>query len=211
MTFRRVRGQEGAMKQWWVLTMIACSLSVAPAFAQKAYVDYDRDYDRSTIQTYAWGKTDSTLVKTNPRAHDYIVEKLDGYLQQAGLDRADQDPDVFVTYHTSTQQELSVNTDSWGYGYPSSFYWNPYWGGAYGGTATTTVTSYTRGTLIVDVWDVATKKLIWRGSANDIVPPNPEKAYKKIDRALEKILSKWEQAKADEAREAKAAAKKKKG
>ena len=185
------------MRKFLVCATIACALAIAPAFAQKVYIDYDKAYDRSTVHTYAWGKTDSTLAQVQPRAHDHIVQKIDGYLANAGLKKAEQDPDVFVTYHTNSKEELSVNTDMWGYGYPSSFYWNPYWGAGFGST-TTTVTSYTRGTLIIDVWDAKTKKLIWRGSATDIVPENPEKAYKKIDKALEKIVAKWEKEKTKE-------------
>ena len=179
--------------------LVACAaivglVAIAPAFAQKVYIDYDKEYDRSTVRTYAWGKTDSTLAQGNPRAHEYIVGKIDAYLTAQGLEKVTDNPDVFVTYHTNSKEELSVNTDTWGYGYPSSFYWNPYWGGGYGST-TTTVTSYTRGTLIVDVWDADEKQLIWRGSATDIVPENPEKAYKKIDKALQKIVDKWKREK----------------
>jgi len=180
------------MRKVLVCSAIACALAVGPAFAQKAYIDYDNAYDRSTVHTYAWSETDSTLAAVNPRAHDHIVAQIDTYLATAGLKKVDQDADVFVTYHTNSKEELSVNTSSMGYGYPSSFYWNPYWGAGYGSTSTT-VTSYTRGTLIVDIWDAETKKLIWRGSATDIVPENPEKAYKKIDKALQKIVAKWKQ------------------
>jgi len=179
------------MKRGWICAAVACALSAAPALAQKVYIDYDKAYDRSTIHTYAWGKTDSTLAQANPRAHAYVVDQINTHFTTAGLKQVDQDPDVLVTYHTNSKEELSVNTDSWGYGYPSSFYWNPYWGGGVGST-TTTVTSYTRGTLIIDIWDPDKKQLIWRGSASDIVPENPEKAYKTIDKALKKIVSKWD-------------------
>ena len=185
------------MRKLSVCLAIAMALAVAPAFAQKVYIDYDKEYDRSKVHTYAWGHTDSTLEKINPRAHEHIVKQIDAYFVTAGLKKVDGDSDVMVTYHTNSKEELSVNTDMWGYGYPSSFYWNPYWGTGFGST-TTTVTTYTRGTLIVDVWDAHTKKLVWRGSATDIVPENPEKAYKKIDKALSKIVAKWQKAKDEE-------------
>jgi len=179
------------MKKVWGCAAIVGALAIAPAFAQKIYIDYDKAYDRSTVHTYAWGKTDSTLAAINPRAHDHVVQQIDAYLAAAGLKKVDQSPDVFVTYHTNAKEELSVNSSTMGYGYPSSFYWNPYWGTGFGST-TTTVTSYTRGTLIVDIWDADQKQLIWRGSASDIVPENPEKAYKTIDKALKKMVAKWQ-------------------
>jgi uncharacterized protein DUF4136 len=191
------------MRKLSVCLALFGALAVAPAFAQKVYIDYDKAYDRSKVHTYAWGHTDSTLEKINPRAHEHIVKQIDSYLVARGLKKVEEGAaDVMVTYHTNSKEELSVNTDTWGYGYPSSFYWNPYWGSGFG-TTTTTVTTYTRGTLIVDVWDAHTKKLVWRSSATDIVPENPEKAYKKIDKALAKIVSKWESEKEKEAKAAK--------
>jgi len=44
------------------------------------------------------------------------------------------------------------------------------WGGGFGdgfGTSTTTEETYKVGTLVVDLFDTNTKKLIWRGSASD--------------------------------------------
>ncbi len=187
------------MQRAFLCALIVGLLAIAPAAAQKVYIDYDKAFDFSKIKTYAWGKTDANLAESQPRAHAHIVDKIDAYLASKGLQKVEQNPDGMVTYHTNSQQELSVNTASWGYGYPSSFYWNPYWGGAYGSTSTT-VTTYKRGTLIVDLWDPAQHELVWRGSASDIVPENPEKAYKLIDKALGKIIDKWQKMKAQAAK-----------
>ena len=46
-----------------VFLLLAAILFVGPAFAQKIYIDYDKDYDRSTIKTYAWKQTADTSVK----------------------------------------------------------------------------------------------------------------------------------------------------
>ena len=78
--------------------------------------------------------------------------------------------------------------------------------------STTTVSTYVRGTLIVDVWDAKTKELIWRGmAANITVSDNPNKMATRIDKALKKMVDKWQQIKAkaakDKAKAEKAAAK----
>ena len=62
-------------------------------------------------------------------------------------------------------------------------------------TASTTVTTYQRGTLIIDVLDAREKKLIWRGTAEGIVPEKPEKEARKIEKAIDKIVSKWQRMK----------------
>jgi len=60
------------------------------------------------------------------------------------------------------------------------------------GSSHTTVYTYTRGTLIIDAWNAATEQLVWRGSANDIVPENPQKLDRKLERSVAKIAKKWQ-------------------
>ncbi|MFC2173536.1 DUF4136 domain-containing protein [Acidobacteriota bacterium] len=86
---------------------------------------------------------------------------------------------------------MKVDTNHWGYGYGPRWGWNPYWGGDWR-TSTTTVREYERGTLLIDIWDVKTKHLIWRGSAEATIPSNSQKQAKQIDNALKKIVKKWQ-------------------
>ncbi len=190
-----------------VFILLAAVLFVGPASAQKIYIDYDMDYDRSTIKTYAWMETQETSVKdSDPLLHSRIVSGIEHNLTLGGLIEADSDPDIYVTYHGSSKEELSVNTTSIGVGYPSGWghgpyggyggYYGSHYGGMYGGTASTTVTSYQIGTLVIDVWDADTEKLIWRGmAANIVLTENPNKMAKKIDKALRKMVKKWQKVK----------------
>ena len=61
-------------------------------------------------------------------------------------------------------------------------------GGAFGrgggmgmGTSTTQVRTYAQGTLVVDIWDVNKKELVWRGVGSDTVSDSPESNAKKIN------------------------------
>ncbi len=117
----------------------------------------------------------------------------------------DQDPDVYVTYHTSTKEQVSLNTSSFGYGYPGGWGgwgYGGYWGGGVGmGSSTTTVSTWDVGTLVVDVWDPKTKQLVWRGSAGNItISQNPSKMQKKLDKALQKMVNTWQKMKAKAAK-----------
>jgi len=175
-----------------VLTLFAMS---GPALAQKVYIDYDEDYDVSQIKTFAWKATDATSLKeADPMLHDHIVNAIQRYLVGAGMSEADGDPDIWVTYHTSTKENLSVNTSDFGYGYPGSWAWGGYYGryASVGvGYSTTSISTYHTGTLVVDVWDSESNKLVWRGSAANItLAENPGKMRHKIDRTLEKIVKK---------------------
>jgi len=50
-----------------------------------------------------------------------------------------------------------------------------------GGTGTATTTTYTVGTLVVDMYDARTKELAFRGTAQDTLSDKPEKNEKKVE------------------------------
>ena len=85
--------------------------------------------------------------------------------------------------HGATEKQKSLNTfysgmgGYGGYGYRG-------WGGMGGmGTATTTVSEYLVGTLVVDIFDAKSKALIFRGTASDEISDKPEKNIKKVEKA----------------------------
>ena len=181
-------------------------LMAGPAFAQQVTIDYDRDYDTSKIKTFMWVQSPETsLAETDPLFHSRIVNGIEYYLTQNGAREVESDPDVYVTYHTSTTEQVVLNTTNYGYGYPGG------WGGGYGyggygggGMSTTTATTYERGTLVVDVWDATKKELVWRGVASNIsVYQDPEKMWKRIDKALKKMVKKWRKIKEKNEKKAK--------
>ena len=61
------------------------------------------------------------------------------------------------------------------------------------GTADTHVSTFSRGTLVIDFWDPKTEKLVWRGSATAVVKENPQKAERQVQKAIKKIARKWDQ------------------
>ena len=180
------------------LLVLGLVLTTGPALAQKIYIQYDREYDTRGVETFAWKDTsESSVANTNPLLHSRIVNGIEYYLSLGGAREVDSSPDVYVTYHTSTNKEIVVDTDHYGYGYPGGwgYYGRPYVYSSYG-TSTSTVRTYEKGTLVVDVWDAESNKLVWRGTAANItVTDNPTKMEKKIDKALKKIIGEWKKVK----------------
>jgi len=178
------------MTQWKAVVLLTIAVAVAgPALAQKVWLDYDRDYDGSRVSTFAFVFTpEPPLAERSPGLHSRIVNGIRSYLTAAGLKQVDGSADVNVTYHASGTEELRFDTMTWGYGYPTGWYAAPYWGSTY---TTTTVSRYARGTLVVDVWDTATNKLVWRGVTEAAVPANSNAVDKAVDRALQKMVKKW--------------------
>jgi hypothetical protein len=99
--------------------------------------------------------------------------KAKGYLQAEGA------PDFLVATYVGRQSRIQV-TD-WGYGYGPRGAW-------YGGGVD--VYQYEQGSLVLDIVDARTKKLVWRGTATAIIDPgaSPEERTKRINEAVAKML-----------------------
>lgn len=178
------------------IVTVALLLTAMPASAQKIFVEHDTGYDTDGIETFSWSKTLETSAEaSHPLLHSHIVNSIEHYLSMGGIREVESDPDVFVTYHTSTQDSLFLNINNFGYGYPGGWGYSGYYGYGYG-MATATVSSFESGTLVVDAWDAGTEKMVWRGIATNItVYENPDKMLKKVDVALKKIVKKWQKIK----------------
>ena len=160
-----------------------------PATALDIHIDYDRWARFSTYKTIAWMPSeDTSVLDTSELMHNRMKLIIMNQMTAGRLTEDTVDPDLYVTYHTREEEALRVDTHSLGYGYPSNWYWDPYWGGAH---STTTVSTYTQGTLIVDVWNAREKTLVWRGTAIGLVSKSPEKDAKRIEKALKKMAKKW--------------------
>ena len=166
--------------------MIFLGLAATPALAQKVTIDYAHGYDFKAVKTFQYVNTPESNVKDqlmDERIKNAIIAKLEA----AGLKQVEENGDIDVTYHVTSQKEQVFNTTGFGYGG-----WGAGWGGWGGmGTATTTTSTYTEGTLIVDAYDAKDKKLIWRGTGTVTVKSKPEKQTQQIDAILDKLGVKW--------------------
>ena len=165
----------------------ALLLLAMPAAAQKVNIDYSRDFDFSKVKTFQYVETDETKAPSD-LMDGRIVGAIKRELKEGGLTEVTENPDLYVTYHIATQDNTVYNTTNFGYG--------GYWGGWYGwgggmGTSTTTASSYTEGTLIIDAYDPADKKMVWRGMGTVTVKDDPAKRGKQLDKILDKLGKRW--------------------
>lgn len=180
-----------------IITVVALALA-APAAAQRVYVDYSPLADFGSYRTFKWAETPSPSVyDNNPLNHSRIKHTVEYYLIRAGMTEVDDDPDLYVTYHGESSEDFEINTSILGYGFATDWQWDPYWGNASGMT-TTTGRTYSSGTLVIDIWDAKTKKLIWRGVMEGTLTDDLRKGAKKIDQGIEKMVKKWRKMRAKE-------------
>jgi hypothetical protein len=153
------------------------SLVAAGAYAQNVNTDSDPSAPFSTYKTYAWTPgTPSPVSLTEQRIHTDVEAQMSGKGMRPA--QPNEAPDVYVATHVlaTTQPELVAN----GFG--------P-WG--FGGYGAIDVKTLVKGTLVVDLYDAKTRKMVWRGVATATVSDKPSKNSAKIDKAIEKMFKRY--------------------
>ena len=152
-------------------------LFAAASFAQHVKTDYSRGADFSQYKTYSWEKVQTQ----DPLWVDRIKEAVNAALTAKGLTPVESGADIAILAMEMTQNHRTLNTyyDGFGGG------WR--WGGGLG-NATTTVDNYKTGTLVVDMFDAKTKKIIWRGSSSDTLSDKSDKNIKNLDKGVQKMF-----------------------
>ena len=139
--------------------------------------DYDRAANFTTLKTYTW--REGTKLP-NPLMEQRVIDAVDAQMKAKGLTRVDSGGDISITYHAAATESMDVQTFSTG-----SYY--GCWGGCMS-TASTTVRPVTTGTLIVDMVDARTNKMLWRGSGTDTVTGEPADSERKINEAVVRMF-----------------------
>lgn len=152
------------------------------ASVPQVQTDHDPQVDFSRYHSYRWIAPPDGAP---PLVAQRITAAVDTALGARGWTLR-EDGEVALAAHVATSQRQSVDTfydsPSWaGWG------WRGGWGGM--GMSHTQVRTYEVGTLVLDMFDSASKRAIWRGTASQTVPSTPEKVNAAIPVAVEKILA----------------------
>jgi hypothetical protein len=157
-----------------VLMLIAGSVLLAV----KVSTDYDHKVDFSRYRTYSWLE-----VKADPLWTDRIRAAVDSQLTAKGWTPVEGAGDASIAAFGSTRQIPTLET------FYTNFGGGWYWRGFGDGLATTNVDYTQMGTLVVDIFDTPTKKLIFRATATDTLSEKPEKNEKKLEKAVEEMFA----------------------
>jgi uncharacterized protein DUF4136 len=157
-------------------------LFASASVAQQVKTDYDRSANFSQYKTYSWEK-----VQTQDQLWvDRIKEAVNTALAAKGLTPVESGGDMAIVAIEMTKNQQTLNTFYDGFG--GGWGWRR--GGGFGGfgDATTTTDTYKVGTLVVDLFDAHTKKLIWRASASDTLSDKSDKNIKNLDKGVQKMF-----------------------
>ncbi|BCS32644.1 hypothetical protein TBR22_A18580 [Luteitalea sp. TBR-22] len=161
------------------LVLAVLLLGAGTALAQSVRTDHDPDADFRRYATFMWLKEPST---SSPLINQRITDAVVTGLTARGLRLVAADADLAIAVHTATEQAQTLHT----------FYtdiggdWE--WRGSSFGSATTSSTSYTVGTLVLDIFDASSRKAIWRGTGMKVLSEDPKKRSATIVGSVEKML-----------------------
>ncbi len=174
------------MRKLLITAMILLVVGTVAATKMKAYVGYDKNVDLGAFKTFDYRDAlAASVVDQAPPVHEMIKLLIIEKLQNGGMEWVEEDPDVLVTYHSDTDPAMRMNVTLYQYHYSANWWWSPLWGSGMD------VSSWSQGTLVVDIWNPKTEEIVWRGAVVGVIPenPTPAKAQKTIEKAL-KLMSK---------------------
>jgi hypothetical protein len=168
-----------------VTLLAAFLLMAACAYGQDVHYNFDQSANFTTYKTYQWvdipgGSVPDQLV------HQAIKRATEEQLALKGLTKVENNADLYIGYQVVINLEKSVSL--WGDG-PG------WWDGPLGGTRSMQGQTSTIpvGILMMDVYDVARKQLVWRGDAIKTIDlkKEPEKNYRNLQKLMAKLFKNY--------------------
>jgi hypothetical protein len=134
--------------------------------------------------TYDWAAADSLpagdpRLDNNPFFRDYVMGAIEKRLAAKGYERAvSGEPDLLLHYHASVTQKIDIES---AYRRHGDCY----------GDCEPRIVAYEHGTLVIDVIDRKTSRMVWRGWAQgdmDGVIDDQQRLKKKVDEEVAQMM-----------------------
>lgn len=171
------------------ILLVACAAVMAAGLVwAKVVSDHDPNADFSSYSTYEWLERENSAEHLLPNHLRLRLRRVtEEVLATKGLQPSPAPPqtDLLLTYYLSTEQKLEIEHvgyspySPWGYGYWPGF--------NYGYTE---VRSYPEGTLVLDIVDARTRKLVWIGTLQREVR-STDPSGKQIRKSVTKLLKSY--------------------
>lgn len=165
------------------VALLALAAAGCATMNVNSYVDRDVDFMR--YRTFDWGPADELptgdpRLDKNPLFQDYMQGAVERQLAAKGLTRpASGTPDLLIHYHANISRRIDVNRVDRDRGY------------CYDGNCQVRVVDFEAGTLVLDMVDARTDRVIWRGWAQHSVADmldDPDTMADKVNEAVGRML-----------------------
>ena len=171
-----------------VTFLAAFLLMAACAYGQEVHYNYDRSANFAAYKTYQWVEIPGGAVPDRFIDQD-IKRAAEEQLSLKGLTRVESNADLYIGYQFVLNLEKSISLWDTGGGGPG-WGFDPWGGGrnVQGETSTIPV-----GILLMDVYEVGRKQLVWRGDAVKRIDlkKDPNKNYKNLQNVMAKLFKNY--------------------
>jgi hypothetical protein len=164
--------------------LVGTAMAAAPVLAQTVTIDYDHTVNFLKFKTYTWTK----LHATDPTVEDRITIALNRDMGGRYMTEVPKGGDVSITAVEATQDKQEFTTF---YNSLGDFAWQRGWGSAGFLDAQATLNDVPVDTLIIDMYDTKTHKLLWRGTVTETVATSGDKNGQMIDKAVTLLIGKY--------------------
>ncbi len=163
--------------------------------------DLDRTTNFAHYRSFAWGKshvnTENPVYKSD-LIDSNIKANIKAGFAEKGITYNAKKPDLLVSYQAYTERkELGYGAGGYysyyPYYYPTGYFpygWYVASGPMFYWTGSQSYYTYTEGTLVLDVKDKSTGKLIWRGHVHGNID-NAKGLYKSLSKGVKAIMKKY--------------------
>ena len=168
-----------------VFALALLVVAAAPSYAMKVHTDHAEDFDFGAVATFAWVEGTPAKNELNERK---IHDAVQSALVAAGLEPAVDGvtPDLHVVTHASVKGEQRTSNVRIGLGVSRSVGSSGSLsvGGSTGGRTKTIDV----GTLVIDLLEAGSGRLLWRAEAEDSLKGDLDKKIRTaVDRAFRKF------------------------
>ena len=166
------------MKRKFAFCAVMVVLASSLAMAQQVSVNYNHNANFSQYHTYAWGSNNKNAIQNSILAQ-VAQQDIDSAMSQKGLQKVDesQNPDLVLAASGGEREQTSYN--AWGMR------------GIGGGMGGITPEQNYETTMVISLYDVKQKELVWRGIAQNTLSNNGNKNQKNVEKAVEKMFKQW--------------------
>jgi NADPH:quinone reductase-like Zn-dependent oxidoreductase len=146
--------------------------------AQQVSVNYNHDASFAQYHTYAWGSNNTNRIANSILAQ-VAQQDIENAMSQKGLQKIDesQNPDLILTASGGEREQTSYN--AWGMR------------GIGGGMGSITPQQNVEGTMVVSLYDVKQRELVWRGIGQNTLNNNGNKNQQMVGKAVQKMFKQW--------------------
>lgn len=179
-----------------LFTAVALVLGLGACSSIQTTQDFNPTATFSGLSTFDW--MPDPPVQRDTRVDNDLVDQrfktaLEEVLEAKGFEKTSSSrADFRVGYHLALDEEIDYQT--------LNTYYGAAWGyrGMYGpgpvGVSTVQERRYTVGTLIIDIFDVESQELVWRGSGEGRVSDDartPEERQARVTQAVQLVLERF--------------------